>query len=269
VTERLDLENNVRMALEESVAWSTVWLSTVSRETMGSATALNWRGRYLLLTAFHVIADLKMEELHFGFRPSGTLERRELSSSTPLSKRLQRAVNLNILEIQYDKECDLAALAVEPTIESQHPVRFIDLPRNAITPKEGNPVVCIGAQFDSLQTLGPNAVAYQRLVHWSHVVDSSDKRWLSKFDPQTDFLFTFGAAEHNKLPHGFSGAGVWGFLRDTSRLWRPNPLLAGVCVGYYNRSKLLSARRIESVVQFLDRMFPQSLSKRKAKRHSA
>src|SRR6266513_664195 len=72
------------------------------------------------------------------------------------------------------------------------------------------------------------AAAFAQL-QWSRI---QEKPQFEPFDPSTEFLTPFVAANQGMHARGFSGAGAW-FDRPTDGVWHPNLGLAGVCTAYF------------------------------------
>jgi hypothetical protein len=256
----LALEKHPRDALEEAVAWQAAWLSADDLTTIGSATPVTFHGKHMFLTAEHVIATTELPRLTITFRPPNALQRREVTSRVEFGSQVKLAQKFRVTSVARDTENDLAVLFVDPSEFSDKNVRFYPIAGASRVPPLRQPVLCIGAQDDSRVQVAPRAVAYQALILWATVTATKHKgAALKDFDPKRDFLVTFGPAKLNRRPHGFSGAGVWRFFRQPTGVWSPKPVLAGVCVGYYETPRSLSCVRMSAVIRFLKHACPSRL----------
>ncbi len=251
---QIDLINREGEAIEEAVAWHTVGIVVEHSKSIGTGTAILWRQRSLILTAGHVIKSSPDDDIWFYFRDEGTIKRSpidELSNRRDVEYRAK--VGIEIVDRCYSENADLAALEVQRSIEDEHPVRFFDLPEDSATPTPGTIISMRGYPFDLSRVVLRGSRAAFAMLQWSRIQETPR---LHRFDPATEFLTRFVAADQGKHAPGFSGAGAW-FGKSASVVWLPRLGLAGVCTDYYRRLKLLSLLRIEQVTRFLNEAFPK------------
>src|SRR5437879_12523615 len=95
------------------------------------------------------------------------------------------------------------------------------------------------------------AAAFAQL-QWSRI---QEKPQFEPFDPSTEFLTAFVAANQGMHARGCSGAGAW-LDRRPDGVWHPKLGLAGVWKGYVTRRKVLSRWRREQVARLSDDVAP-------------
>jgi len=207
----------------------------------------------LILTAGHVIEGSPDDDIWFYFRHEGTMKRspiEELPHRRDVEYKTK--VRIKIVGLYCSQKVDLAALEVERSIDREHRVRLFELPEHSATPPSGTVMTMRGYPSAQARVVAPGSAAAFAMLQWGRI---QEKPRFEPFDPATEFLTPFVAANQGMHARGFSGAGVW-FDRPTDGVWHPNLGLAGVCTHYYPRRKLLSILRIEQVMQFLDEAFP-------------
>jgi hypothetical protein len=252
---KADINRRAFATIQEHIYWYVGGVSMVSKRSgfidVGSVTAVRWENRTFLLTADHVIREHSDEELTFIFRPHGTIpEALWWQRSTP--GPLFRGQPLNIIQRYRSVRDDLAALEVNPDLETSGRVRFYDLhAESKVTRPIRSSFFAIGLPFDSCEYLGPQAAAFSM-----HIVagDEVRKNLPEKFNPATHILMQFPPAEQQRDPAGFSGSGVWYQKAGTGKrkIWRPEMVLAGITTHYYyKKTHALEICRIERVVKFL------------------
>ncbi len=163
-----------------------------------------------------------------------------------------RKVAIEIRGRYCSKDADLAALEVPRGIGEQYQVKFFELAEDLATPPPGTIVTMRGSSSDLAKAVAPGVLASFEVVQWARI---QEKPLFEPFDPVSEFLLKFVAADKGIGARGFSGAGAW-FFKATEGVWHPNLGLAGVCTAYYPRRKLLSVLRIEQVTRFLDGALP-------------
>jgi hypothetical protein len=252
-----ELQKHAKQAIEEFVSWRMCGVGTRllgKPPEVGTATAIRWKRRTFLLTAYHVVKDVPDKDLEFAFRPPGTLERPDWwQSTTPRPQKYLRARRLEILQRYESVKDDLAALEVQPELENQNLVNFFDLsPESKVVRPTGSSICTIGVPFDSFERLAPGAVAFSVTVHWGELVPPS-RRLLRDFNPRKHLLLEFPPANDGRHPGGFSGAGAWyqAPSANPAEVWSFRPVLAGVITDFYRKPKLLCITRVERLVAFL------------------
>lgn len=250
---KIELINREGEAIEETVAWYTVGIIADDGQSIGTGSAILWHERPLIITARHVIEDSPDDDIWFYFRHEGTMRRapvRELPNQRDVQYKAK--VKIQIVTRLSSANIDIVALEVQRSIERQHPVRFFELVEESVTPQIGTVITMRGYPSAQARAVAPGSAAAFAMLQWSRI---QEKPRFEPFDPATEFLTPFVAANQGMHARGFSGAGAW-FDRPTDGVWYPNLGLAGVCTGYYRRPKLLSLLRIERVTQFLSEAFP-------------
>jgi trypsin-like peptidase len=250
---QIDLINREGEAIEEAVAWHTVGIVADDGQSIGTGTAILWRQHSLILTARHVIEGSPDDDIWFYFRDEGTMKRSpidELPNRRDVEYRSR--VKIKIVGRCCLENADLAALEVERPTEEEHPVRFFELAQDSATPPSGTIINMRGYPFDLSRVVSPGSRAAFAMLQWSQIQETPR---LHRFDPASEFLTRFVAADQGKHAPGFSGSGAW-FENPSSGVWSPRLGLAGVCTHYYRRPKLLSLLRIEQVTRFLKEAFP-------------
>jgi len=254
---QIDLIKREGEAIEEAVAWHAVGIVADDGQSIGTGTAILWRQRALILTARHVIESSPDDDIWFYFRHEGTLRRSPINElSHQRGIKYKSKVRIEIVARRSSENVDLAALEVQKSTEHEQSVRFFQLTEDAATPLAGTIITMRGYPSGQAQAVGPSSAAAFAMLQWSRI---QEKPRFEPFDPATEFLTPFVAANQGMHARGFSGAGVW-FDKPTEGVWHPNLRLAGVCTAYYSRRKLLSVLRIEQVTQFLEEAFPACVS---------
>lgn len=248
-----NLIDNEGKAIQEAVAWHTVCLIVDKSQSIGTGSAITWRGHHLILTANHVVKDSPNDDIYFHFRHEGTMIVAPLDElhSHPKMK-YKRKVKIEIGRRCASADLDLAVLEVRESIANDHLVQFFAVPEDAVTPLVGIAVLIQGNPSDLKKTVAPGLAASYKIIEWSRI-EKNPK--FERFNPETEFVTKFIAK--NLHARGFSGAGVW-FDKPPNGVWHPNLGLAGVCTAYYPRQRLLSAVRMEHVIRFLSDVIPPS-----------
>ncbi len=250
---KIDLINREGEAIEEAVAWHTVGIVAEQGQAIGTGSAILWRQRPLILTAHHVIEGSSNDDIWFYFRDEGTMKRSPIDElPNRRDVEYKSKVKIKIVGRCCSENADLAAFEVERSIEDKHPVRFFELAEDSSTPPTGTIISMRGYPFDLSRVVLPGSRAAFAMLQWSQIQETPR---LHRFDPASEFLTRFVAADQGKHAPGFSGAGAW-FEKSASGVWSPRLGLAGVCTDYYRRPKLLSLLRIEQVKHFLKEAFP-------------
>src|SRR5216683_1159937 len=243
-----NLIDNEGIAVQEAVACHTVSLIVNKSESIGTGSAILWRGHSLILTANHVVKDSPNDDIYFHFRHEGAMKVAPLDKlhSHPEMK-YTRKVRVEIGRRDSSEDLDLAVLEVQESISADHLVQFFVLPEDAVTPPTGTIIVMHGYPSDLSRTVAPRTRASYAMILWSRIEKNPT---FEPFDSETEFVAKFRTKGIDIHARGCSGAGVW-FDQPTNGVWHPNLGLAGVCTHYYERRKLLSVVRIELVIRFL------------------
>lgn len=202
---KFDLAENIGYAVEEAVAWHTLGIVADSGKSIGTGTAILWRQRSLILTARHVIESSPADGISFHFRHEGTMKRSPLDElwSRP-DIRYTRKVALEIRGMRCSKDTDLAALEVPREIDEQYRVKFFELGEGSVTPPSETLITMRGNPRDLAKAVAPGVLASFAMVQWARI----QKRPLFEpYDPKSEFLVKFVAAEQGKHARGYSGIG--------------------------------------------------------------
>src|SRR5229473_3299376 len=125
MSSKIDVINKEGRAIEEAVAWHTVGIVAEQGQAVGTGSAILWRQRPLILTAWHVIESSPDDDSWFYFRDEGTMKRSpidELPNRRDVEYKAK--VRIKIVGQCCSENADLAALEVQRSIEDEHPVRF-------------------------------------------------------------------------------------------------------------------------------------------------
>jgi hypothetical protein len=257
--EKFDLKKEALDGLEESAFWHTVGVlasDAKGNPETGTAAAIRWADRPLLLTANHVVENTRDRDLQFFFRPDGTLARRDWWQDAGPPVRHELPEPIKILARHSCTDLDLAVLVIQADLEKNRNVKFYDVQNIGVPDPLPSSVLSIGFPSDSKEIIGPGAIAISPLVNWGNAEQNLQKR-PSKFNPETHFLVKFIHAEEGRHPGGFSGAGVW-YREATPEpgVWYPNLHLAGLCTHYYPGIKLLEVCKTSQLIGYLKTTFP-------------
>lgn len=253
---KADIHRQACATIEEHICWHVGGVSMVSKETglpeVGTVTAARWDSRTFLLTADHVVKNYANSDLTFIFRPPGTIAHGQWwQRSTP--GPLYRGQPLSIIRRYRDAGDDIAALEVDPNLETSGRVRFYDLHAGSkiIRPIQSS-LFAIGLPFDSLEHLGPRTVALMMHTLAGNLVRPG-KDLPRGFNPRKNLLMEFPPGKERREPGGFSGAGAWYQMPTLKRpiIWRPEMILAGLITHYHRSRQALEICRVERLARFL------------------
>lgn len=222
----------------------------------GAGAAIEWQGRFFIVTANHVVDELADTDLEFVFRPAGTLERSDWwQSHTPGPVRLNMAHTVPLAGRHFDTAYDLAALEVELAAVTGS-LRFHKLHAESriIRPMK-NTLCAIGVPFDSYERVGAGGVAFRPYALWGNAIPVA-RKWKHQVNSRTHILMEFPPAKDRREPHGFSGAGAW-YQNPTVKpmaIWVPTLIFAGIITHYIRMGPVLQICRVERVVDFLSKI---------------
>lgn len=243
-------------AVEEAVTSHTIGIIGETedgpRSGIGTGTAIEWRGRRMILTAAHVVRATDPSQLGFLFRPEGTIQREYVENRTP-SVRFFRAEEIELRGIRSLDPLDLAVIDVSPELDVNHPVTFFPLDSVATTPAPGTMVMIIGLPSALGQEVYAGHFAASRAIAYERVQEPTA---LSAIDPATEFAVTYTYGEDvgpdGIHPGGFSGAGIWSYQETNSLIWFASHALGGVLTTYFPARRLATGLRVETIVRALD-----------------
>ena len=250
-----DQQKHAAEAIVENIYAHSLGLAGHPPIFLGSAVAIRWKARGLILTADHVIRGVEDSQILFAPRPPVSLKLNEGPQERMLV-RMHRLENLPVIRRYRDEEKDITALEVPLGLEDQRPLlRFYDLSESSKLPRPlPESATMIGFPSDALEQSQPGVWTFS-----GHLLIAQPRRYagrpLRDFSPRSNFLLGFAPATDGRKPHGFSGAGIW-YQVNTPKtaLWTPKLSLLGICTDYYDRRQLLCALRIERVLTFLRRV---------------
>ena len=269
-------------AFREHVYWHTIGIVNLQQETriekpsgrkisndvVGTGSALFWRNRYFFLTAKHVLEKATPQHLLFFFRPTGSVEQAASTRDVSHNYSVRSSVPLeDIVRCPWE---DLAVITLSEPLDEWN-VRFHSLPETAPrTPDTGTDLFAIGFPTDKAFEVARHqftaglehrdmAVAPSYLVE-PILPEPENPHLLSSvlyglFDFNDHYLIPFEGASEGRDPYGFSGAGLWHYDQESSKLWVADPKLAGVCLSYYLKRQTLKVVRVETVFRFLEETF--------------
>jgi hypothetical protein len=151
-----DLQKHVAEAIVENVYSHTLGLAGYPPVFLGSAVAIRWKGRGLVVTADHVIRGVDDSELLFAPRPPVSLKLND-GPQDATRGRMHRLEKLRVIRRHSQKEKDVAALEVPLGLEGEKPLlRFYDLSESLTLPQPmPEHVTIIGFPDDALEQPEP------------------------------------------------------------------------------------------------------------------
>ena len=256
------------LALQEQLSWFTVAILCGDRRHHGSGVPIKWKERVFLATAKHLVKDEDDQKLGYLTRNGAALidvvRKREVRS-TFLAKREQVAARIEkplpVVRRMLAQASDLVLLELDKSVALNEQLRFYEPKSLDIrTPGPGEEVAVIGFSDDislRFKHLG-TGIPVKMLGLWldtPKIVESRDDL-SSDFNRHTDFLMGYPYDEAEVAdPHGMSGCGVWRLRRVKGDIWAlASPELVGVQTGWYTRSGLLTAVRIEVLNKLLSEL---------------
>jgi hypothetical protein len=244
-------------AFEERISRYSVGLAFRGREgnpETASAVALNWKQRRVIVTAEHVIPREEEGEGVLCVLPrSRPLSRGDHRAEFPPldSGCLVSLPRITLVRCEFE---DLAYFEVDDSFGHLSDIEFCDIPAFAAAPPVGTSCVLSGFPQDLSGRISSEEVIVNLANRWSQVCSlGDDERFLKGFDSEHHFLMKFHKADKGKQAEGFSGAGVWFPLRESSdsQVWRPVPGLAGIQSKWFHNKALTLSVRVELLVRFL------------------
>jgi hypothetical protein len=232
----------------------------IEEEGVGSGSACIWNGRRLLLTAKHVLDDVKPRDLRFFLRQGGKID----WAVQPAQPSLALGVPLKVERIVTSRSEDLACVVLSP--EPDNRLEFVRLPKSfGKVPPDGGGILLYGCPSD--QNVPVAAVRHQSELRvafaarprgcWAVVKGTVPPHFPSSFDPHRHFLLHYDPKEEGAMPLGFSGAGVWYRRKGRGSIWLADPVLAGIQTSWHRPSNTMIAVRSQIVRRFLEVEFPK------------
>ena len=246
-------------AVEHAIRSSTVGIVSGSGEQKwiwnGTGTLIRWKGRHLILTAYHVIEDTLPEDLRFFLPPDSPpikVERETMLKMPGAPIGLMRTfTEIELGRIVTDTELDLTAIEVDGNLAEKFPARFFDLAEGGRTPVEGQQTIIMGFPHDISRVTHAGFRVVFSYVMWTQI--APNRKGLRDFDPDRHFLTHYTEAEtyRDASPKGISGAAMWFLSNESLSVWYPKLDIAGVGIGWYKDRQLLQIVQREIVEEFL------------------
>ena len=241
---------------EESLQVHRVVASAMSRHTfalvqpsqrgsenqeIATGVGVKWKGKYLVLTAGHVVDYCPEDTLRF-FLPARDIEFAPDGPVREISLALRGLVELRnpTPSVFADHPVDLAAIILPPQPNAEKCFAVID--EDATMPAEGAQVGILGYPGAIKIPIGKNYMASPE--HFFGPLDATGK--LCQHEPPQDFTVPY------EMPHranGYSGSGVWYFPSEP--IWSPQPRLCGILVTECTADKVVCGFGIGTIIRFL------------------
>ena len=263
-----ELEKQALIGVQEVIAWHTVAidisLGSKNNPDWGTGSLVEIEGRSFIVTCKHVVKPgHRNEDLRFLYRSEKSFQwvDKEVIQNISIHKIYRNVYKTFPREIPItnriysNDEDDLVLLEVDSSSSEVGQYRFFNITKlDVLTPEADTPVYFMGFSKE----LARKATVYGDIGVFpffginpiiNKTIDSDD------FNPEKHFLIDFKTLddEHNIDPHGLSGCGVWSRIPSgPDRLWTANIYLVGVLHGYFRKSEVLKATRIQRIVQLVD-----------------
>ena len=150
-----------------------------------------------------------------------------------------------------DKENDIVTI---PLNVKQLPAaaRFYEIGQKVAIPNDGDTVLLAGFAWDNSFPLKGQARAVG-VIAQSGAFDralNATKGLSSKYNPEDHFLLPY-AMDDGVRPHGISGTGAWGNADHAGSVWTSQPILVGVQIAWFPKSRLLQIVRLGPILALL------------------
>jgi len=134
-----DLINTEDEAIEEAVAWHTVGIVAEDGQAVGTGSAILWRQRPLILTAWHVIESSPDDDSWFYFRDEGTMKRSPIDE-LPNRRDVEYKAKVRIKMVGRccSKNADLPFSDEVRVSQLRIPLRVLDRPTHDRPPAESS-----------------------------------------------------------------------------------------------------------------------------------
>jgi len=234
-----------------SVAPHIVALLPPDGVTVGTGTLIKWKSSHLILTANHNLDGSKPSAIRFAFCPGGTLREGPMNSRED-SGDLYRGLLLPVDDsVIVDKKNDIVAIPLNVKQLPKAAV-FYEISQKVPVPEDGNMVFLAGFAWDNSFPLQGQARAVG-LITQSGAYDSAlnaTKGLYSKYSPADHFLLRY-AVDDGVKPYGISGTGAWGNANHAGPVWTSRPILVGVQIAWFKKSRLLQIVRLGPILALL------------------
>lgn len=210
----------------------------VENQEIATGVGVKWKGRYLILTAGHVVDYCSEDTLRF-FLPTPNIQFAPQEFQATEVRRLFELRNPKP-PVFAEYPIDLAAIVLPPQPSAED--CFARLDEQSAMPPEGKEVGVLGYPGASKIPLGPNYMAGPS--HFFGPLDSAGN--VCSHEPRQDFTVPY-IMEHRA--NGFSGSGVWSFRSEP--IWSPEPQLCGILATECTIDKVVSGYGIQTVANFL------------------
>jgi hypothetical protein len=213
----------------------------IENQEIATGVGVMWRGRYLLLTAGHVVDYCPENSLRF-FLPARDIQFADARPWQPVTIELRGLVELRspTAPVFADHPIDLAAIVLPPQPNAEE--CFAVLAEDATMPADRTQVGVFGYPGAAKLPLGENYMASPE--HFCAPVNVAGTA--CRHDPPQEFTVPYD------LPHranGYSGSGVWYW--SSAPIWSPQPHLCGIVATECTIDKVVSGFRVETIVKFL------------------
>lgn len=262
-----DLEKQAIIGVQEAIAWHTVAIdiSLASKDSpdWGTGSLVKIKGKSFIVTCKHVVKPgYRNEDLRFVYRSERAFQW--------VDKEVIKKISIHIVykdvyktfpqkipiinRVYSDDEDDLVLLEVDTSSYEVSHYNFFDMNLDVLIPEANTPIYFMGFSRE----LARRATVYGDIgvFPFFGISPIIDKRVDSDdFNPKRHFLIdfrTFDIDELNIDPYGLSGCGVWSRAPSgPHKLWAANIYLVGVQHGYFRRSEVLKATRVERLIQLV------------------
>ena len=251
------------LAVLERIASFTVGVAVENNTGVGTGTLIADGDRRFVLTAEHVVRDSDAAQIRFWCKPSSRLvEKAAHEVSNAEIGKLTQGHPFPIESIVTNPDADLALLTLDPRFKPPGSAEFFDLSASQTlarpnTNLEGVSLVCFGfpvANSRPIASVGNHSFSFLGCVSHACYYDSdlNSNLWnriSSSISRELNFVLRYTKEDPYWKPEGFSGCGVWVAAESTTdRVWKPDPLLAGVVHRYVEKLDVLIASKLSTIL---------------------
>jgi hypothetical protein len=250
-----DISDNQRRAMQEAFSCYVVGVFPNDGRETGTGTLIEWNGHRYVLTAWHVLNGVKLNEVRFHTRQAGPIQ--ESTPEETLRKQghpTRRGEKLDIVEVVAESDQDhddLKVLELASSIGIEAGAQFYQLLDSQLTIREGVSILTIGYAFDGAVEFAPGRrgiVATADMAPFNSTLNARTDLH-SSYKSERHFLLPYNRTEDGITPFGFSGAGAWYNTPPKGSLWAAQPTLAGVVTRWHREPNLLQVTNLESILQ--------------------